>query len=303
MQKITIFGAGRVGESSALMLAQKGLCREINLFDLRENAAAGAALDIMQSASYFGFDTQVNGGADVELVRDADLVIITAGSPRKPGMSREDVLDVNRSVINAIVDQVLEHAPDALLMVVTNPVDILTWHAWKRTGWERNRVFGLGGVLDSSRMTFFIARETGHSSRDIQTMVIGGHGDSMLPLFRFSSIHGINAEIVLDSEARERITRHTRNGGAQVLDLREDSSAYIAPGAAIATMVDAICNNRRQILPCVSVLDGEYRQQDTTAGVPVIMGRNGVERVIELPLNDAELADFQASIDAIRSDL
>jgi malate dehydrogenase len=218
-------------------------------------------------------------------------------------MSREDVLDVNRSVIDAIVDQVLEHAPDALMMMVTNPVDILTWHAWKRTGWERNRVFGLGGVLDSARMTFFIARETGHSSRDIHTMVIGGHGDSMLPLFRFSSIHGINAEIVLDSAARERITHHTRNGGAQVLDLREDSSAYIAPGAAIATMVDAICHDRRRILPCVSVLDGEYRQQDTTAGVPVILGRNGVERVIELPLNEAELADFQASIDAIRIDL
>ena len=189
------------------------------------------------------------------------------------------------------------------MMMVTNPVDILTWHAWRRAGWERNRVFGLGGVLDSARMAFFIARETGHSSRDIQTMVIGGHGDSMLPLFRFSSIHGINAEIVLDSEARERITQDTRNGGAQVLNLREDSSAYTAPGAAIATMVDAICNDRRQILPCVSVLDGEYRQQDTTAGVPVIMGRNGVERVIELPLNEAELADFQASIDAIRTDL
>jgi malate dehydrogenase len=303
MQKISIFGAGRVGETTALMLAQKGLCREINLFDLRAKAAAGAALDIMQSASYFGFDTQVRGGADAELIRDSDLVIITAGSPRKPGMSRSDVLDVNRAVIDGIVDQVLEHAPEALLFLVTNPVDILTWHAWKRTGWERSRVFGLGGVLDTARMSYFIANETGHSSRDIQTMVIGGHGDSMLPLFRFSSIHGINAEIVLDREVRERISERTRQGGAEVLNLRENSSAYNAPGAAIVTMVDAICNDRKQVLPCVSVLDGEYRQHDITAGVPVIMGRNGIERVIELPLNEAELAEFQNSIDSIRADL
>lgn len=303
MQKISIFGAGRVGETSALMLAQKGLCREINLFDLRAKAAAGAALDIMQSASYFGFDTQVRGGADAEHIRDSDLVIITAGSPRKPGMSRSDVLDVNRTVIDGIVDQILEHAPEALLLLVTNPVDILTWHAWKRTGWERSRVFGLGGVLDTARMSYFIAHETGHSSRDIQTMVIGGHGDSMLPLFRFSSIHGINAEIMLDREVRKRVSERTRQGGAEVLNLRENSSAYNAPGAAIVTMVDAICNDRKQILPCVSVLDGEYRQHDITAGVPVVMGRNGIEQVIELPLNEAELAEFQNSIDSIRADL
>ena len=303
MQKITIFGAGRVGETSALMLAQKGLCREINLFDLRAKAAAGAALDIMQSASYFGFDTQVRGGADAELVRDSDLVIITAGSPRKPGMSRHDVLDVNRAVVDSIVDQVMEHAPAALLMLVTNPVDILTWHAWKHTGWSRNRVFGLGGVLDAARMAYFIADESGHSTRDIQTMVIGGHGDSMLPLFRFSSIRGINMEIVLDSEARERITERTRHGGAEVLNLRENSSAYNAPGAAVVTMADAICNDRRQILPCVSVLEGEYGQQNTPAGVPVILGRNGVEQVIELPLNESELKGFQASIDSIRAEL
>ena len=303
MQKISIFGAGRVGETTALMLAQRGMYREINLFDLRAEAAAGAALDIMQCASYFGFDTQVRGGDDVGLIRNSDLVIITAGSPRKPGMSRGDVLDVNRAVIDAIVDQILEHAPNALLMLVTNPVDILTWHAGKHTGGERNRVFGLGGVLDTARMSYFIAQESGHSSRDIQTMVIGGHGDSMLPLFRFSSIHGISAEIMLDSEVRERISERTRHGGAQVLNLREDSSAFNAPAAAIATMVDAICNDRKQILPCVSILDGEYRQHDTTAGVPVIMGRNGAEKVVELPLNEAELAEFQASIDSIRADL
>ena len=303
MQKITIFGAGRVGETSAMMLAQKGLCREISLFDLRANAAAGAALDIMQSASYFGFDTQVNGGADSGLIRDSELVIVTAGSPRKPGMSRHDVLDVNRAVIDTIIDQVMEHAPDALLILVTNPVDVLTWHAWKRTGWARNRVFGLSGVLDAARMAYFIAHETGHSTRDIQTMVIGGHGDSMLPLFRFSSIRGINAEMVLDSEVRERITQRTRHGGAEVLNLRENSSAYNAPGAAIVTMVDAICNDRRQILPCVSVLEGEYGEQDTTAGVPVILGRYGVERIVELPLNETELAGFRASLESIRADL
>lgn len=303
MNKISIYGAGRVGETSALMLAQKGLCREMSLVDVRTDAAAGAALDIMQSASYFGFDTQIRGGSDAELITDSDLVIVTAGSPRKPGMSRSDVLDVNRNVIDSIIDQLLEHAPETLLMLVTNPVDVLVWHVWQRTGWDRSRVFGLGGVLDAARMAHFIAEETGYSSKDIQTMVVGGHGDTMLPLFRFSSIHGISADTVLDTAAQERIADRTRHGGAEILNLRENSSAYNAPGAAITAMVDAICHNRRQVLPCVSVLDGEYRQHDTTAGVPVIMGRSGIEKVIELPLNDTEMADFQTSIASIRTDL
>ena len=303
MNKISIIGAGRVGETAAHTIAQQEMCSEVVLLDIREGAAAGAALDVSQSASYFGFDTRVTGGTDPLLLRDSDLIIITAGSPRKPGMSRSDVLDINRAVIDTIVDEVLEHAPDALLLMVTNPVDVLTWHAWKRTGWERGRVFGQAGVLDVSRMACFMAEETGFSIRDIHAMVIGGHGDLMVPMTRFSTINGVPATAFLDQDAIERINKRTQHGGAEVLALRQTSSAYNAPAAAIATMVDAICNNRRRILPCVCNLEGEYGQTDITVGVPAILGRNGIEQVVELPLDEIEREGFQASVDSIRADL
>jgi len=303
MNKISIVGAGRVGETAAQTLAQQEMSREITLLDVREGAAAGAALDIMHSASYFGFDTRVTGGTDPALLKDSELVVVTAGSPRKPGMSRSDVLDINRSVIDSICDHVLEYAPDALLLLVSNPVDVLTWHAWKRTGWERHRVFGMAGVLDASRMACFIAEETGLSIKDIHAMVIGGHGDYMVPLTRFTTVNGVPAGTFLDEDSIARINKRTQHAGAEVLALRQQSSAYNAPAAAIATMVDAISHNRRRVLPCVCNLDGEYSQSDITAGVPAIIGRNGIEKIVELPLDDSEQAGFQASIDSIRADL
>ena len=303
MRKISIIGAGRVGETTAQTLAQQSLCDEVVLLDIREGAAAGAALDIRQTASYFGFDTRVTGGTDAALMKDSGLVIVTAGSPRKPGMSRSDVLEINCAVIDSILDDVLEHAPDTLLLMVTNPVDVLTQRAWERTGWPRNRVFGQAGVLDASRMASFISEQTGFSSKDIRAMVIGGHGDLMVPLTRFSTINGVSADIFMDADTIEHVNNKTRHGGAEVLALRQDSSAYNAPAAAVATMVDAICNNRRRLLPSVCVLDHEYGQDNITAGVPAILGRNGVEKVVELPLDDAEITSFQASVDSIRADL
>jgi len=303
MNKISIIGAGRVGETAACIIAQQEMCSEVVLLDIREGAAAGAALDISQSASYFGFDTRVTGGNDPALLKGSELIVITAGSPRKPGMSRSDVLDINRAVIDTLIDDVLKYAPDSLLLLVTNPVDVLTWHAWKRTGWERGRIFGQAGVLDASRMATFMAEETGLSAKDIHALVIGGHGDSMVPLTRFSTINGAPATAFLDASAIERINDRTRHGGAEVLALRQISSAYNGPAAAIATMVDAICHDRRRILPCVCNLDGEYGQTDITAGVPAILGRNGIEKVVELPLDDAELSGFQASIDSVRADI
>ena len=303
MRKISIIGAGRVGETTAQTLAQQSLCDEVVLLDIREGAAAGAALDIRQTASYFGFDTRVTGGTDAALMKDSGLVIVTAGSPRKPGMSRSDVLEINCAVIDSILNDVLEHAPDTLLLMVTNPVDVLTQHAWERTGWPRNRVFGQAGVLDASRMASFISEQTGFSSKDIRAMVIGGHGDLMVPLTRFSTINGVSADIFMDADTIEQVNNKTRHGGAEVLALRQDSSAYNAPAAAVATMVDAICNDRRRLLPSVCVLDNEYGQDNITAGVPAILGRNGVEKVVELPLDDAEITSFQASVDSIRADL
>ena len=303
MNKISIIGAGRVGETTAQTSAQQGMCNEVVLLDVREGAAAGAALDIRQTAPFFGFDVTVTGGSDPALLKDSDLVIITAGSPRKPGMSRSDVLDINRAVIDSILDEVLEYAPDCLLLLVTNPVDVLTHHAWKRTGWDRSRVFGQAGVLDASRMASFIAEETSLSIKDINTMVIGGHGDLMVPLTRFSSINGLPASTFLDQDTVERVNNKTRHGGAEVLELRQTSSAYNAPAAAVATMVDAIANNRRHVLPCVCILDGEYDQQDITTGVPAVLGGKGIEQVIELPLDEAEQEGFLASIESIRADL
>jgi malate dehydrogenase len=303
MKKISIIGAGRVGETTASILAQQNLCSEVVLLDVRAGAAAGAALDILQSASYFGFDTRVTGSNDPEIISNSDLVIVTAGSPRKPGMSRSDVLDINRKVIDSIVDDVLKFAPDTLLLLVSNPVDVLTWHALQRTGWNRSRVLGQAGILDASRMACFISMETGFSVRDIHAMVIGGHGDSMVPLFRHTGINGIPATEFLDAAAMERITGRTCHGGAEVLELRETSSAYNAPAAAIATMVDAISNNRRRILPCISVLEGEYGESNVTAGVPVILGRNGIESVVEVDLDESEQAAFGRSVEKIREDL
>ena len=303
MNKISIIGAGRVGETAAHTIAQQEMCSEVVLLDIREGAAAGAALDISQSATYFGFDTRVTGGTDPVLLKDSDLIVITAGSPRKPGMSRSDVLDINRAVIDSIIDEVLVHAPDALLLLVTNPVDVLTWHTWKRTGWERGRIFGQAGVLDVSRMACFMAEETGLSIKDIHAMVIGGHGDSMVPMTRFSNINGLPVTAFMDQDTIERINERTRHGGGEVLALRQTSSAYNAPAAAIATMADAVCNDRRRVLPCVCNLDGEYGQTNITGGVPAILGRNGIEQVLELPLNEAERAGFQSSIDSIRNDI
>jgi malate dehydrogenase len=190
-----------------------------------------------------------------------------------------------------------------LLLLVTNPVDALTWYAWKQTGWDRGRVFGQGGVLDASRMANSITHETGLSSRDIQTLVIGGHDDTMVPLFRFSSISGIPVTKFLDPSTSERVAEHTRNGGAEVLALRKTSSAYNAPAAAISTMVDAISHDRKRILPCVCVLEGEYGERDVTVGVPAVLGNRGVERIIELDLNEVELAAFRHSLGSIRTSI
>ena len=223
--------------------------------------------------------------------------------PRQPGMSRSDLLDVNRTVIDSIVDNVLEYAPNALLMIVTNPVDVMTWHAWKRTGWDRSRVFGQAGVLDAARMANFISQESGVSAKDIHTMVIGGHGDSMVPLFRYSSINGIPVSNFLDDEAIERVSERTRHGGATVLALRKTSSAYNAPAAAITTMVDAISHDRKRILPCVCILAGEYEQADITIGIPAVLGLNGIEKVIELSLNEKEAAGFRESLASVQADI
>lgn len=303
MKRIAIIGAGRVGESTAQILARDELCREVVLIDVREGAAEGTALDIQQAAPLFGFDTRVTGHTDPAAMAGAELVIITAGFPRKPGMSRSDVLEANLKIIDSILDSVLRFAPEAMLLMVTNPVDVLTYYAWKRTGWDRARVVGQAGVLDSSRMASFVALETGFSVLDIQATVLGGHGDAMVPLVRYTTIGGIPIGHFLDREAVARIVERTRQGGTEILALKKGSSAYDAPAASIAAMVDAISHNRRRVLSCVAPLQGEYGQGDVAIGIPVVLGAKGMERVVELAMTPQEAAWFAESIAYIRADI
>ncbi len=303
MKKITIVGAGRVGESTAQVLAQQECFEQVVLTDVRPGVARGTALDIQESAQLFGFDTRVTGDDDPAVMRDSDIVVITAGLPRKPGMSRSDVLEANLRVTSSVVADVMRHAPGAIIVMVTNPVDVLTYAAWKQTGWARHRVFGLSGVLDAARMASFIALETGFSIRDVSALVLGGHGDAMVPMPRYTTISGIPVGHFLDAARIDDIVQRTRHGGAEILALKQTSSANDSPAAAIVTMVDAIGGNRCRILPCVGVLDGEYGERDIAIGVPLLIGERGAERVIELDLLDEERRGFAASVAQLRQDL
>jgi malate dehydrogenase len=303
MLKIAIIGAGRVGESTAQFLAESSLAREIALLDVREGAAAGAALDIQETAPLLGFDTRLVGDTDPGVIAGSELVIITAGMPRKPGMSRSDLLDMNVEILDKILVDVVREAPDCRILVVSNPVDVLTYRAWKKTGWDRSRVFGQAGVLDASRMAAFIALETGLSTRDIQTMVLGGHGAAMVPMLRYSRINGVPLHHFMSQEAIDRIVERTRHGGAEILALKQTSSAYDAPAAAITTMVEAIALHRRRVLPTVALLEGEYGVTDAAMGVPCVLGADGMEKIVELELNAEEREAFDTSLAGVRADI
>jgi len=303
MQKVAIIGAGRVGEATAQILAEQEICREVVLIDVREDTPQGVALDIFQTAPFFEFDTRVTGSNDPAAMQGADLVVITAGIPRKPGMSRSDVLDINVGIIDSIAADLLRHAPESMVLMVSNPVDVLTYRVWQRTGWPRHRVFGQAGVLDASRMAAFIAEETGFSTRDITTIVLGGHGDSMVPLSRYCTINGIPVSEFVEDGRLQKIIQRTRDGGAEILALRKISSAYDAPGASVAAMVDAISHNRRRLMPCVAILQGEYGESDIAMGVPCVLTERGVDEVLELSLTEQEADAFRQSAAAVAEDI
>lgn len=303
MNKITIIGAGRVGETTAQILAQQELCREIAIMDIRDGIPEGIALDILQMAPFFEFDCSISGSNDPQILKDSQLIIITAGMPRQPGMSRSDVLETNVRIIDGVADQILHYAPDAMVLMVSNPVDTLTYRFAQRTGWDRSRIFGQAGVLDASRMASFIAQETGFSALDITTMVLGGHGDTMVPVPRFCTINGIPISHFISEERINAIMDRTRQGGAEILALRKNSSAYDAPGAAVVAMADSIVNNRRRLLSCVALLEGEYGETDIAMGVPCVLGEKGLESIVELDLNSCERSDFDRSAASVRTDI
>jgi malate dehydrogenase len=303
LRKISIVGAGRVGETTAQILAEKGLCRELALYDVRPDAPQGVALDIRQTAPFFEFDCRIAGSNDPAILADSDLVVITAGFPRKPGMSRSDVLAMNVKIIDEVTGHIAAAAPQALILVVSNPVDALTYRIAERTGWPRQRVFGQAGVLDASRMAAFIAEETGFSSLDITTLVLGGHGDTMVPMPRYCTINGVPVDRFIPPDRLQAIIERTRNGGAEILALRKNSSAYDAPAAAVATMVDAVVHDRRRLLPCVALLEGEYGERDVAMGVPCILDNEGLSSVVELELDAEERTAFAGSVAAVRADI
>lgn len=300
VNKISIVGAGRVGESAAQMLAIQKLAEQIVLIDLDEQYAKGVALDIQETSPVYHFDAELIGASDIANIKDSNIVIITAGMPRKPGMDRADVLAINLKIIDEIMDGVIKHAPDSYVIVVSNPVDVLTYYANKKANWPRNRIMGQAGILDSMRMSSFIAMETDYSINDIQAMVLGGHGDTMVPLPRFTTVSGISIEHLLDQKTISNIIQRTRDGGAEILNLKQKSSAYDAPGAAVTIMVESIVHNKRRLLPCITMLEGEYGQNDVAIGVPVVLGENGVEKIVELDFNTDEQQAFNTSAEVIK---
>jgi malate dehydrogenase len=303
MNKIAIVGSGRVGEATAWLIAQQGLCEEIALLEIVPGLAAGVALDIQQAASLQGFHTRVYGGQHPGILHDSDIVIITAGAARKPGMNRFDLLTRNLQITGRVVAQVCENAAHAILLVVTNPADIITYHVWQSSGLPRQRVIGFSGVLDSSRMAYFLSQSAGARPSEVSAMVIGGHGDSMVPLLSLARVNGLPASEVLKPAQMEAVVSRTRQAGTEILNLKKTSTACITPAAGITQMVQAIVRDRMTTMPAISVLDGEYGVRDIAIGVPCVIGSRGIEDVVQLNLAAEEHRQFLESAEGIRQEI
>jgi len=302
--KIALIGAGNIGGTLAHLAGLKNL-GDIVLFDVNAGTAAGKALDIEQSSTIEGYDTKFTGGADYSSIADADVVIVTAGIPRKPGMSRDDLLATNTAIIKTVGENIAKYAPNAFVIVVTNPLDVMVYVMQKCSGLPKNKVVGMAGVLDSARMSLFLAQEFQVSVENITAFVLGGHGDTMVPLIRYSTVAGIPLpdliEMGLTSKDRiDAIMQRTRDGGGEIVKLLGNGSAFYAPATSAIAMAESYLFNKRKIMPMAVCLNGEYGVKDLYIGVPAIIGSNGVEKVIELKLNPEEKAMFDSSVAAVR---
>lgn len=292
--KVAVIGAGNVGATCAFVLAQKNI-GEVVLLDIYEGFAKGKALDMSQGGQILNYDGRITGTKDYEDIADADVVVVTSGFPRKPGMTREDLVGKNADIISQVGGGIREHAPDSVIVMVTNPLDLMTYHMQKVTGFPPERVVGQAGILDSARMTHFIAEELGVSNEDVQAMVLGGHGDTMVPLPRYTTVSGIPITQLMDEATIEAISERTAGGGGEIVKLLEKGSAFYAPGSAAAIMAESILKDRKRSLPCSAYLTGQYGLDDIYIGVPVILGSEGVEKVVELELEKSELESLQGS--------
>jgi len=298
--RVGIVGAGFVGSTVAYSLAMKGSCHEIILRDNKIDIAKGKALDMSQAAAAERSHTVVTVAEDMSELSDCDVVVVTAGSPRLPGMSRDDLLMINANVTREVMQGIKQYSPNAIVIMVSNPLDAMTYVALKESGFDRNRVIGMAGILDSARMASFIQEKLGYGGGQIRASVMGGHGDDMVPLPRYSTVAGVPLADVLSQAEIESIVERTRHGGAEIVGHLKTGSAYYAPGKATSIMVDAILRDTKQIHPCAIMLDGEYGYSDVVSGVPIMIGANGAEKVIEITLNDKEKDQFANSVSSVQ---
>jgi malate dehydrogenase len=300
--KVTIVGAGNVGATCADVISYRGIASEICLLDIKEGFAEGKALDIFQCATTTGFDTKIYGSTnDYSKTANSDVVVITSGIPRKPGMTREELIGINAGIVKTVAENVLKFSPNTIIVVVSNPMDTMTYLALKSSGIPKNRIIGMGGILDSARFKYYLSKELNCSSNDLHGVVVGGHGDTtMIPLTRLATLNGLAISNLLSESELEKIAADTMVGGATLTGLL-GTSAWYAPGAAGAALVESIIRDEKKVFPCCVSLDGEYGQSDICLGVPVVIGKNGWEKIIDYKLNETEQAAFNKSADAVRN--
>lgn len=302
MSKITVIGAGNVGATCANVIAQKELASELVILDVKEGIAEGKALDMMQTAALLEFDTRITGvTSDYAATAGSDVVLITSGIPRKPGMTREELIGINAGIVQSVIGNVLKYSPEAVIVVISNPMDTMTYLALKTSGLPKNRIIGMGGMLDSARFKCYLSKALNVPASDVEGTVIGGHGDTtMIPLIRYASYKGIPVTSLLSEQECNQVVADTMVGGA-TLTKYLGTSAWYAPGAAGATLAEAIIRDQKKVFPCCVSLEGEYGQKDLCIGVPVVIGKNGWEKIVDYSLNESEQALFNKSADAVRS--
>jgi malate dehydrogenase len=300
--KVTVVGAGAVGATCADNIARKELCSELVLLDIKEGISEGKSLDLFQTSSLLGFDTRITGSTnDYSKTANSDVVVITSGIPRKPGMTREELIGTNAGIVKGVTENILKHSPNAIIIVISNPMDTMTYLALKSSGIPKNRIIGMGGILDSARFKCYLSLATGASTNDIHGVVIGGHGDTtMIPLTRLATINGMPVSYKLNEEALAKVAADTMVGGATLTGML-GTSAWYAPGAAGAALVEAIVRDEKKVMPCCVYLEGEYGQNDICLGVPVVIGKNGWEEIVDYKLTESEQAAFNKSAEAVRS--
>ncbi|MBI5538461.1 MAG: malate dehydrogenase [Bacteroidia bacterium] len=298
--KISVIGAGNVGASCALEIAQREIATEVILLDIKENYANGKALDMWQTAPVDGFDSKVIGVTnDYTKTANSEIVIITSGLPRKPGMSRDDLIATNASIVKSVTDNVVKHSPNAIIIVVSNPLDVMTYCAYLTAKKDSSKVFGMAGILDTARYRMFLTEALGISHKEIQAILMGGHGDTMVPLPRYTTVAGIPVTELIEKDKLDAIIERTKKGGGEIVNLL-GTSAWYAPAAAAAQMAEAIIKDQKRVFPVCAWLTGQYGLKDIYLGVPVVLGKNGIERIIELQLNEEEKASLMSSAKAVK---